>query len=47
MPIVINGRALGFFYSDRWCVDEQGLTSEELNLMRALRSQVILAMRAG
>ncbi len=46
MPLVVNERALGFFYADRRCADEKGLSGEELNLLRSLRSQVVLAIRS-
>ncbi len=46
MPLVVNERAIGFFYADRRCVDEKGLSGEELNLLRSLRSQVVLAIRS-
>lgn len=46
MPMVVNERAVGFFYADRWCADDRGLAPEELNLLRALRSQIVLALRA-
>lgn len=46
MPLVVNERAIGFFYADRQCVDLKGLSGEELNLLRALRSQVVLAIRS-
>jgi HD-like signal output (HDOD) protein len=45
MPIVLNGRAIGFFYADRPVADPKGLGPEELNLVRSLRNQVVLAMR--
>lgn len=46
LPLAIGGRAVGFFYADRPVVDPRGLTPEELNLVRSLRSQVMLAMRS-
>jgi HD-like signal output (HDOD) protein len=46
MPLVVNERGIGFFYADRQCVDDKGLSGEELNLLRALRSQVVLAIRS-
>lgn len=46
MPLVVNERAIGFFYADRPCVDDKGLSGEELNLLRSLRSQVVLAIRS-
>jgi len=45
MPVALSGRAVGFFYADRPLVDPRGLTPEELNLVRSLRNQVVLAMR--
>lgn len=46
MPVVVNDKVIGFFYADRPMPDPQGLTPEELNLLRALRSQVVLAIRS-
>jgi GAF domain-containing protein len=46
MPLVVNERAIGLFYADRRCVDDHGLSGEELNLLRSLRSHVVLAMRS-
>lgn len=45
MPLVLNGKAIGFFYADRTMVDDRGLAPDELNLLRTLRNQVVLAMR--
>jgi HD-like signal output (HDOD) protein len=45
LPLAVGGRTLGFFYADRPVVDPRGLSPEELNLVRSLRNQVILAMR--
>ena len=45
MPLVVNGKAIGFFYADRAVVDDCGLAADELNLLRVLRNQVVLAMR--
>jgi HD-like signal output (HDOD) protein len=45
LPLVIAGRPVGFFYADRPVVDERGLAAEELNLLRSLRNQVVLAMK--
>jgi len=46
MPLVVSDKLLGFFYADRVVVDSAGLSAEELNLLRALRSQVVLAIRS-
>jgi HD-like signal output (HDOD) protein len=45
MPLVLGGRPAGFFYADRPLTDDRGLAPDELNLLRTLRSQVLLAMR--
>lgn len=46
MPLVVADKPVGFFYADRPVADAAGLSAEELNLLRALRSQVVLAMRS-
>ncbi|MDZ7652611.1 MAG: HDOD domain-containing protein [Burkholderiaceae bacterium] len=46
MPLVVGDRLVGFFYADRPLVDPAGLSAQELNLLRALRSQVVLALRS-
>ncbi len=46
MPLALNGRSVGFFYADRPLADPKGLSPEELNLVRSLRNQVVLAMRS-
>ncbi len=46
MPVVVADKVIGFFYADRPMPDPTGLSGEELNLLRALRSQVVLAIRS-
>ncbi|HEU0199057.1 MAG TPA: HDOD domain-containing protein [Burkholderiaceae bacterium] len=46
MPLVVGGKAVGFLYADRPVVDDTGPAPEELNLLRTLRSQIVLAMRS-
>jgi GAF domain-containing protein len=46
MPLTVGERPLGLFFADRPVPDAKGLSSEELNLLRALRSQVVLAIRS-
>ena len=46
MPLVVGNRAVGFFYADRTCIDQAGLAAEELSVLRSLRGQVVLALRA-
>lgn len=46
MPLVLAGKPVGFFYADRSVVDEAGPGDDELNLLRTLRNQVVLAMKA-
>lgn len=45
MPIAVGERVVGFIYADRPVPDSAGPSTGELNLLRALRSQVVLAMR--
>jgi len=45
LPLAVGGRVVGFFYADRPVADPRGLSPEELNLVRSLRNQVVLAMR--
>lgn len=46
MPLLVSDKVIGFFYADRPVVDATGLSGEELNLLRALRSQVVMAIRS-
>jgi HD-like signal output (HDOD) protein len=46
MPLVVADKLVGFFYADRPVADAAGLSAQELNLLRALRSQVVLALRS-
>jgi len=45
LPLTVKSKPVGFFYADRFVADDAGLSSEELNLLRTLRSQVLMAMR--
>lgn len=45
MPLVAQGRVLGFFYAERHEIDEAGIEAEELALLRALRNQVLFGLR--
>ncbi len=45
LPLTVKSKPVGFFYADRFVADDAGLSAEELNLLRTLRSQVLLAMR--
>ena len=45
MPLALAGKPVGFFYADRLVADPAGLAPEELNLVRMLRNQVLLALR--
>ena len=47
MPIAPGGRAVGMIYADRRVVDPAGPADEELKVLRALRSQVALALRSS
>jgi HD-like signal output (HDOD) protein len=47
MPIATAGRAAGLLYAERRVVDAGGPSAEELRVLRALRSQIALALRSG
>lgn len=46
MPLWVKDKPIGLFFADRTVVDAQGLSTEELNLLRSLRNQVVLALRS-
>lgn len=46
LPLVLNGKILGFFYGDRDTTDEHTITKDELDLVKALKNQVLLAVKA-
>ena len=46
LPLVLSGKTLGFFYGDRDTVDEHNITKDELGLVKALKNQVLLAVKA-
>ena len=45
-PLVVNGRPLGLIYADHPTPRGISLGSGQLNLLKALRNQVVLAFRA-
>jgi hypothetical protein len=47
LPIVFRERPLGFFYGDRPHVDSTGLDTQELSLVRMLKSQTLIALRSA
>ncbi len=44
MPIALGGRPIGLLYADRKVTDPAGPGTEEMNALRALRSQLALAL---
>ena len=46
IPIVHDNALLGVIYSDCWCSNEQGWTSEELEAVEAIKRVVRLALQA-
>jgi HD-like signal output (HDOD) protein len=46
MPLVIKDKPIGLFFADRELADAHGLSADELNLLRSLRNQVVLALRS-
>jgi HD-like signal output (HDOD) protein len=47
LPLAFKHKPLGFFYADRPTVDEVGLTTEELALVRMLKGQTLIALRTA
>lgn len=45
MPLILKAKPIGLFFADRFVHDEKGLSPEELNLLRSLRNQVLMALR--
>jgi len=45
LPLAFKNKPLGFFYADRPTIDEVGLTTEELALVRMLKGQTLIALR--
>jgi hypothetical protein len=45
LPLSVNQKSVGLFLACRHQPDPAGLTAEELNLVRSLRNQVVLAIR--
>lgn len=46
MPLVLKEKPIGLFFADRPVVDAKGLSADELNLLRSLRNQVVMALRS-
>lgn len=44
LPLVVQGRQLGLFYADRDVMAPEGVPPDEASLIRALKSQVLLAL---
>ena len=45
LPLVLNGKILGLLYCDRDSVDEDPITKKELDLVKMLQNQVLLAVK--
>ena len=45
LPLVLNGKILGLLYCDRDRVDEHPIAKEELDLVKVLQNQVLLAVK--
>jgi len=45
LPIVVEGRGIGLFYGDRENAGELVIEPREMNLLRTLRNQAVLALR--
>lgn len=47
LPIVVKQVPLGFYYADRTTTDDEGLSEEELALVRMLKGQTVVALRGS
>ncbi|MEB0033075.1 HDOD domain-containing protein [Undibacterium sp. RTI2.1] len=47
LPLVIQKKALGFFYADRAIAAEEGVPPDETALIKTLKSQLLAAMMRG
>ncbi len=45
-PLVLNGRPLGLIYADHPQPDALEIDKKKLNLLKALRNQILLALRS-
>ena len=46
LPLVINKRPIGLFYADRDQKAPEGITSEEMQLIKILKGQVLAALNS-
>ncbi|AZP11842.1 MULTISPECIES: HDOD domain-containing protein [Undibacterium] len=47
LPLVLQKKAIGFFYADRALTAEEGVPADETALIKTLKSQLIAAMMRG
>ena len=45
LPLVIEGKAIGLFYGDKPQAGELAIDPREMNLLKTLRNQAVLALR--
>ena len=45
LPLVVNQKPIGLFYADRTAITPEGVSPEEIALIKALKTQVIMTMR--
>lgn len=46
LPLIVNDKPIGFFYADRQQVAPEGISSEEMKLIKILKGQVLTALSA-
>ena len=46
LPMVVNERPIGLFYADRKQVAPEGITTDEMNIIKTLKRQVMTALSA-
>lgn len=44
LPLIIDKKQIGFFYADRACTAEEGVSAEETALIKTLKGQLLSAM---
>jgi hypothetical protein len=44
LPLSLSGRNIGLIYGDRTATAEEGITQEEAGIIRAIKTQMLLAM---
>ena len=46
LPLVVNDKPIGLFYADRKQVAPEGITADEMKIIRTLKRQIISALNS-